>query len=321
MATLPTPTPTPTPKPTPAPLPSVGAPAPAPSTGMIATAPPPAAAPTAAKPAATPKPAAAPVAPNTTDTTVEGRLGNLLKTDEHGTYQHQLVRQAVDRQGQHFNSRGLLNSSMAAQAGQEAAISKALEIAGADAQNAQRLDEQDYTLRDDYRSAVETVNNNYQATLDGINRSGMTPEDKSVAIAQAQAVRDGELAYQNNLFSKMPRWKNEWLTVAVPTGAFKIDAVGNLDTLQNIINDPAQSAANRAAAKRRLDALGGVGGAGALGGAGGGMIGAAPAGYLPADPYEAYRLGGGMLPRAQWQALYGNARSGLDNPGPGVGAI
>lgn len=66
--------------------------------------------------------------------TIEGRLQNVLATDAAGNYTNQVVRQAVDRVNQVFNARGLRNSSMAAQAAQEAAISKAIEIVGPDAE-------------------------------------------------------------------------------------------------------------------------------------------------------------------------------------------
>lgn len=66
--------------------------------------------------------------------TIEGRIRNLLGTDATGNFTNPVVRQAVDRAMQAFAGRGLLNSSMAQQAAQEAAISKAIEIAGPDAQ-------------------------------------------------------------------------------------------------------------------------------------------------------------------------------------------
>jgi hypothetical protein len=66
--------------------------------------------------------------------TIEGRMGSLLATDEFGNYTNQVVRQAADRALQAFAGRGLLNSSMAQQAAQEAAIAKAIEITGPDAQ-------------------------------------------------------------------------------------------------------------------------------------------------------------------------------------------
>jgi len=65
--------------------------------------------------------------------TIEGRLGGLLGTDQFGNYTNQVVRQASERAMQAFAGRGLLNSSMAVQAAQEAAIAKAIEIAGPDA--------------------------------------------------------------------------------------------------------------------------------------------------------------------------------------------
>jgi hypothetical protein len=68
------------------------------------------------------------------DQTIEGRLNNVLGTDKFGNYTNPVVRQAVDRAMQSFAGRGLLNSSMAQQAAQEAAISKAIEIVGPDAQ-------------------------------------------------------------------------------------------------------------------------------------------------------------------------------------------
>ena len=69
----------------------------------------------------------------TPDQTVEGRISNLLATDANGNYTNSLVRQASERATQAFAGRGLLNSSMAVQAAQEAAIAKAIEIAGPDA--------------------------------------------------------------------------------------------------------------------------------------------------------------------------------------------
>lgn len=66
--------------------------------------------------------------------TIEGRLGNLLKTDERGNFTNPVVRQSVDRAMQQMAGRGLLNSSMASQAAQEAAIAKAIEIVGPDAE-------------------------------------------------------------------------------------------------------------------------------------------------------------------------------------------
>jgi hypothetical protein len=70
----------------------------------------------------------------TPDQTIEGRLNNVLGTDQFGNYTNPVVRQAVERAMQSFAGRGLLNSSMAQQAAQEAAIAKAIEIVGPDAE-------------------------------------------------------------------------------------------------------------------------------------------------------------------------------------------
>ena len=66
--------------------------------------------------------------------TIEGRIQGLLGTDSAGNYTNPVVQQAANRALQQFSGRGLLNSSMAQQAAIEAATSKAIEIAGPDAQ-------------------------------------------------------------------------------------------------------------------------------------------------------------------------------------------
>lgn len=222
--------------------------------------------------------------------TVEGRIGNILKTDSRGNYTNNVVRQSQDRQSQAFNARGLLNSSMAMQAGQEAAISKAIDIATPDAKTyydnrrsnvdannsfAMKEIEQGFTSRQDYQKAAQNVSSNFQRQMDTINASNMTPEDKNVAIAQAQAMRDGELAYVNNLYSRMPAWSNDWLSAATPMAGMDLNTVTNQDTLSTIANDPGQSQATRDQALQRLQALRGGAAAGGGGGTigGGGMIG------------------------------------------------
>lgn len=220
--------------------------------------------------------------------TIEGRLGNLLALDANGNYTNQVVRQAHDRAKQQFAARGLLNSSMAVQAGQEAVISKAIEIAGPDAEryfqnrranvdsqntfardelnhmyrtdeNSQqqsfKREDQDFAMRQDYQKAVQNVSTNYQKQMDTVNASNMTPADKSTAIAQITQQRDGELAYLNNVYSRMPRWQSEWASAAVPTDGVDIASATNVSMLENIANDPAQPAAKREAARTRIAQL------------------------------------------------------------------
>jgi hypothetical protein len=116
----------------------------------------------------------------------------------------------------------------------------------------------DFNMRRDYQQAAQTVSTNFQRQMDTINASNMTPEDKSVAIAQAAATRDGEMTFTNKLYSAMPRWKNEWLASSVAAGSgtgIDIAGISNQDTLANIINDPAQPAATREEARVKLAAL------------------------------------------------------------------
>lgn len=66
--------------------------------------------------------------------TIEGRIKGILGTDASGNYTNPLIQQAANSAMQQFAGRGLLNSSMATEAATQAAISKAIEIAGPDAQ-------------------------------------------------------------------------------------------------------------------------------------------------------------------------------------------
>lgn len=66
--------------------------------------------------------------------TIEGRIGALMGQDAQGNYTNPLIRQAAENAMQQMSGRGLLNSSMALEAATQAAISKAIEIAGPDAQ-------------------------------------------------------------------------------------------------------------------------------------------------------------------------------------------
>jgi hypothetical protein len=68
-----------------------------------------------------------------TSQTVQGQLGNITATDAQGMYTNPLMTRATTRANQAANKRGLLNTSMANQAGQEAVLSAALPIAQADA--------------------------------------------------------------------------------------------------------------------------------------------------------------------------------------------
>jgi hypothetical protein len=104
---------------------------------------------------------------NAKQETIEGRIQNLAATDANGNYTNPVIRQAVERATQQFAKRGLVNSSMAAQAGQEAAIAKAIEIAGPDAatyfqQGRANQDAQNVFARDETQQGYTERNNTNQ---------------------------------------------------------------------------------------------------------------------------------------------------------------
>lgn len=187
-------------------------------------------------------------------------------------------------------------------------------------------DTQSFTTRQDYQKAVQNIGTNYQRQIDTINSSNMTPADKNVAIQQAAAVRDGEMAFQNNLYSRMPQWQQEWLAPSIPTGGMDMGSVSNADTLSTIVNDPGQPQATRDAAAARLSALGGGGGgtpgSSMIGGAGGGAVGTTPAGTpLPATNTSGQAINwNGFLPgtsetlRAAYSRYESNPYNGPMSP-------
>jgi hypothetical protein len=340
-----------------APKPPLPVAAPKPAAAPVVAPKPAAPAPAAkpATPAPTAAPTAAPAAPGTgssttttttkiSGSTVQEGLANLIGRDAQGNAINPVLKQAENRQLQAFNDRGLLNTSMAMQAAQEAVISKGLEIVKPDVEMA-------FTTRRDYTDKVADISANFQRQLDTINASNMSPEDKSVAIAQAQQQRDGELVYMNNLYAKMPTWEAQWLTSAVPMAGVNPSSISNRDTLSNIVNDPAQPQATRDAALARLRALNsGAGGGGGDDGTGLGSAGKAANGYnLPTtisgvgavnwngrppgplsmyrtmrEAYDAYARSGGNMSPADWYKKQNQGISGSDNSsgeagGPGGG--
>jgi hypothetical protein len=147
------------------------------------------------------------------DQTIEGRMGGLLSTDAKGNYSNQVVRQASERAMQAFAGRGLLNSSMAMQAAQEAAISKAIEIAGPDAktyfdQSRANQDAQNqFALNDkQFGQGIEKIRLEADLALERIRtESGLrgTDTDKANASALRQnyttSVQQATVNYTNRV--------------------------------------------------------------------------------------------------------------------------
>lgn len=113
--------------------------------------------------------------------TVEGRINKLLNTD------NPLIQRAVTQTNQSANARGLLNSSIATQAGQEAAIGEARNIATQDAgtYNQQRMQNQ---------QIEQSAWNNYLQSISNIQIQNIPEEDKVTAIANINSIMRGNPA-------------------------------------------------------------------------------------------------------------------------------
>ncbi len=106
---------------------------------------------------------------------------NELKTAAIADSNNPIVRQAMARAMQSMNGRGLLNSSMATQAAQEAAIAKALEIAAPDTA-AYYTDQRD-AKQFDYSKQLTKL----QGEINFQNSAGLARLNNDLGIANAQA--------------------------------------------------------------------------------------------------------------------------------------
>lgn len=121
--------------------------------------------------------------------TIEGRVQNLLAVDAQGNYKNALVQQAREAAERQFAGRGLLNSSIAQEAAMQAAISKAIEIAGPDAQ----------TYFAQGRANQDTLNTFKRDEI--ANQHDMAKLDKQLALEREKLTVQGsqfnqELAYK-----------------------------------------------------------------------------------------------------------------------------
>lgn len=122
--------------------------------------------------------------------TIEGRIQNLLGTDADGNYTHAVVRQAADRALAAFARRGLLNSSMAQQAAIEAATSKAIEIAGPDAEKYYNNRRANVDANNQFASA-------YQQQQYSLQNARVNAELKAYQTQLDQAVANGRIDKEN----------------------------------------------------------------------------------------------------------------------------
>ncbi|MES2183038.1 MAG: hypothetical protein V4505_00700 [Pseudomonadota bacterium] len=113
----------------------------------------------------------------TPDQTVEGRINNLVNPNS------PIIQQAMARAAQQANSRGLLNSSIATTAGQDAAYTAAMPIATADAATFAKA--AGYNADESNQFAVQ--NANYQNTMAIQQFNADTQKQLSTLTAQQQA--------------------------------------------------------------------------------------------------------------------------------------
>ena len=215
--------------------------------------------------------------------TIEGRINGLLSAD------NPVMQQAGNRAMQQFQGRGLLNSSMAIQAANEAMVSRAIEIAGPDAATynktglanqseanqfaraeqthgynletdatrhgydmetdatrqgyeqanldkkqgfaleTQNIDNANLTTRERegraadsariYSEGVGTIEREGAIAIDNINKSDMTPGQKTAAIEQRRILTTQNLDAWNAASKSLPGWSDEWAVIPVTTPA------------------------------------------------------------------------------------------------------
>lgn len=173
--------------------------------------------------------------------TIEGRIQNLLNAN------NPVIRQAGERAMGQFAQRGLLNSSMAIEAANEAMISKAIEIAGPDAQryfqnrrenvdwqnkfsqneqlhgyDLEKIDAQARasenlassnharTLQTNYLQSIQSAESQMQRFIQSIQASDIPPEAKTAQIQQMQLSFNNTISMMKAAYKNMPQWVDEW---------------------------------------------------------------------------------------------------------------
>lgn len=165
---------------------------------------------------------------------VENYLNNILAQDS--TYLQRARAKALET----ANARGLANSSMAAGAGEAAALDAALPMAQQDASMNQQKMLQDTSqrfqkdlatlqntwsnarydtqlteqLQQEYRTAYSNLGQEFMQQIQQIQQGSMLPEEKTAAIQQLTTARNNRISMLNAVYSNLPRWRSEWSTLA-----------------------------------------------------------------------------------------------------------
>lgn len=155
-----------------------------------------------------------------TKQTVSGQLNTMFASDS------PLMKRAETKGLQHANTRGLLNSSLAANSAQTAMIDAATPIANADA-NAYQQDymtklqtsegvkkmgyEASANTQGKYLESLDKITNNAMVSINEIETAtDISQANKDKMIANTTARRDADLAWTRQLYSNMPTWDFNW---------------------------------------------------------------------------------------------------------------
>lgn len=188
-----------------------------------------------------------------------------------------LIEQARNNAVKAASARGLQNSTMAAAAGEEAAIAQALPIAQQDAGYVQELDRLGYTMAGNmqgrYGEHVQSIQSSAAAQIAAIaSASGIDSSTKQALIAGISAQRDADLAFAGALYEQLPAWDPGWTLLGgaarAPTAGG--DGSGGAGTgSPTFPTIPAGSTGGGAGSDTGVGTGGSVGIGGAVGAAGG----------------------------------------------------
>jgi len=149
-------------------------------------------------------------------TSVRGHMDSLLNDDS------AYMQAARTRAQQQANSRGLLNSTMAATAGEQAAITSALPIAQQDAGQRQALQQAGFNMsgniQGQYAQHVAGIQANATNAIAQVAAAENIPSDVKQSLIQGlQAQRDSDLAYIGGIYDQMSVWDPTWTLIGGAT--------------------------------------------------------------------------------------------------------
>lgn len=151
--------------------------------------------------------------------TIEGRVQSLLDAN------NPVIRQAGDRAMAQFAGRGLLNSSMAIEAANEAMISKAIEIAGPDAQRyfQNRRENVDWTNKFAQNQQMQNFTQDNMKLQNGYTQDNLRLQSdlsqKANDSAYAKSLQTNYLTSIQNAESQMQRFIQQVQASDIPTDA------------------------------------------------------------------------------------------------------